>query len=117
MSKNYDTGKQGEEEATAFLIKNGYQILERNWHFKKAEVDIIAENEGYLVFVEVKTREANTYGNPEDFVSRKQQKLLLNAANQYVDENPTDKELRMDIIAITLHPHYNLEHIEEAFYP
>src|SRR5699024_12406201 len=64
-----DIGNEGEELATAYLESKGYTILERNYHFEHAEVDIVAyDNESYIVFVEVKKRSDNRYGEPEEYI-------------------------------------------------
>lgn len=117
MANHNEIGKQGEEEALQYLIKKGYEIKHRNWHFAKAELDIVAETEDYLVMVEVKTRTDNTFGNPEEFVSRTKQRHLIRAANRYAEIYPTSKDIRFDIISIILEPAFRLEHIREAFYP
>lgn len=117
MSDKQDKGKRGEEEAVAHLQRAGYRIVKRNWRFQHLEIDIVAENEEYLVIAEVKTRQADTYGSPEEFVSRKKQKHLIRAAEEYVQQYPTDKDVRFDIITILLYPKFELEHIPEAFYP
>lgn len=112
-----DTGRAGEDEAVVFLKKLGFKIKARNWHFQKAEIDIVAENEDWVAIVEVKTRSGDAFGNPEEFVTRTQQRHLIRAANAYIDAHPTDKDVRFDIIAILLEPKFQLEHIPEAFYP
>jgi len=117
MADHNELGALGEEEAVKFLIKNGYRIKERNWRFAKAELDIIAENDEWLVMVEVKTRSNDAFGNPEEFVSRAKQKHLIRAANRYLELFPTDKDTRFDIISIVIEPKFLLEHIPEAFYP
>ncbi len=114
---NHKLGKIGEAEAANYLRKNGFKILHTNWYFQKAELDIVAENEKWVVVVEVKTRTGNSFGNPEDFVSKKQQKLLIKAANQYAEVNGVEKEMRFDIISILVEPKFQLQHIPEAFYP
>ena len=117
MADHNELGAFGEEEAVNFLVKNGYRIKERNWRFAKAEIDIIAENEEWLVMVEVKTRSNDTFGSPEEFVSKAKQKHLIRAANRYIDLYPTEKDTRFDIISIVIEPRFLLEHIPEAFYP
>lgn len=117
MSKHYDLGRKGEQIATDFLLKNDYEILERNWRFQKAEVDIIARKEGVLAIIEVKTRSTNEFGNPQDFVKQKKIKLLTKAVNEYVIQNDLDIEVRFDIIAITQSKEkFDIEHLENAFY-
>ncbi len=117
MADHNDLGDVGEDEAVAYLIKHGYRIKHRNYRFAKAEIDIIAETENWLVMVEVKARTNDTYGRPEEFVTRGKQKHLIRAANQYIEDYPTKKEIRFDIISILLEPKFQLTHLPEAFYP
>jgi len=96
----------------------GFKIIERNWRHRRKEIDIIAEYQDFIVFVEVKTRENNSFGNPEDFVSRKQQRHIIEAANEYITKKDINKEARFDIIAITNNfDHEEIVHIPDAFYP
>lgn len=71
MAEHNELGKLGEELAVDFLQKNGYDILETNWVFQKAEIDIIAQKDNTLVAVEVKTRSSIDFGLPQDFVKPK----------------------------------------------
>jgi putative endonuclease len=117
MAEHNDLGKLGEELAVEFLEKNGYTILETNWTFQKAEVDIIAKKDGILAVVEVKTRSSIDFGLPQDFVKPKKIQLLVKAINEYVLSNDLDVEVRFDIIA--LHKDgkdFKMEHLEDAFY-
>jgi putative endonuclease len=117
MAEHNDLGKLGEELAVDFLKKNGYEILETNWTFQKAEVDIIALKDSVLAVVEVKTRSSIEFGLPQDFVKPKKIQLLVKAINEYVVQNDLDVEVRFDIIAIYKESaNFNMEHIEEAFY-
>ena len=100
MATHNELGNQGEQLAVEFLQKNNYQILERNWRFKKAEVDIIAIKNEILAVIEVKTRSSNYFGNPQDFVNQKKIQLLVEAINEYVISKEIDVEVRFDIIAI-----------------
>ncbi len=117
MAEHNDLGKQGEELAADFLRKNGYDILETNWVYQKAEIDIIARKEDMLAVVEVKTRSSLDFGLPQDFVTPKKIKLLVKAVDEYVTINDLDAEIRFDIISI-----YNkkgdfvIEHIVDAFF-
>lgn len=117
MARHNDTGQSGEQEAGHYLTSKGFTIIHTNWRYKKEEVDLIVENEEYLVFVEVKTRTTEDFGSPEEFVSRKKQLHLIKAANAYIEENDIDKEARFDIIAVILQPQFKIIHLEEAFYP
>jgi putative endonuclease len=117
MAEHNDLGKFGEELAVDFLQQNGYEILETNWTFQKAEIDIIAQKENILAVVEVKTRSSIEFGLPQDFVKPKKIQLLVKAINEYVISNDLDVEVRFDIIAIHKEgSKYTIEHIEEAFY-
>ena len=76
-------GLYGEDLATSLLLQKGYRILERNWRCGHLEVDIIAENDEYLVIVEVKTRKSSAFGSPEFFVDMQKQRHLIRAALYY----------------------------------
>lgn len=116
MAQHNELGKKGEQLATAFLLKKGYKILEKNYRYLKAEVDIIAQKKDTLAAIEVKTRSTNYFGNPEEFVNPKKIKLLLSAIDNYVVERDLDVEVRFDIIAI-IHQkkETKIEHLKDAF--
>ena len=117
MAEHNDLGKFGEELAVAFLEENGYEILEVNWFFDKAEIDIIAQKGSVLAVVEVKTRSSLEFGLPQEFVKPKKIQLLVKAINEYITQKDLDLEVRFDIIAI--HKENNefvIDHIEDAFY-
>ena len=117
MAEHNELGKLGEELAVAFLQKEGYAILETNWTFQKAEIDIIAQKENILAVVEVKTRSNIEFGLPQDFVKPKKIQLLVKAVNEYVISNDLDVEVRFDIIAIFKEDKsYKIEHIVDAFF-
>lgn len=117
MAEHNELGKFGEELAAEFLQKNGYDILETNWTFQKAEVDIIAQKENILSVIEVKTRSSVALGLPQEFVKPKKIQLLVKAINEYIISNDLDAEVRFDIIAINKEESsYKIEHIENAFY-
>ncbi|MBP6557850.1 MAG: YraN family protein [Flavobacterium sp.] len=117
MAEHNELGKFGEELAVDFLQQNGYIILETNWTFQKAEIDIIAQKENTLVVVEVKTRSSIEFGLPQDFVKPKKIQLLVKAVNEYVISNDLDSNIRFDIIAIYKEENkYKIEHLEDAFY-
>ncbi len=118
MAYHNELGEWGEEFAAAYLLKQGYSILERNYTFQKAEIDIIAQKEsGTLVIVEVKTRNSAAFGDPQTFVSKRKVQQLVKAADHYVVSHNRDVEVRFDIIAILKNKkEEQLEHIENAFY-
>lgn len=116
MAISNDLGKKGEELSVEFLKENGYKILETNYRFLKAEIDIIAKKEDTLIAVEVKTRSSKVFGNPQDFVNAKKIQLMVLAMNHYVEENNLDIELRFDIIAVLKKKNvFQIEHLKDAF--
>jgi putative endonuclease len=117
-NKLKDIGKWGEEQALAYLKAHNYAILATNWHFKNKEIDIIAKTGEVIVFVEVKTRTTEEFGEPEEGVSSKKQSFLISAANHYIISKEIDAEARFDIISVMyLKGKTTLKHIPEAFYP
>lgn len=117
MAQHNELGKKGEQLAVDFLIEKGYTIIERNYRFDKAEVDIMAKHKDMLAIIEVKTRSSTDFGNPQDFVKPKQIQRLVKAVDEYVTVNVLDVEVRFDIIAIVKEGKgYNIEHLENAFY-
>ncbi|MFL1012388.1 YraN family protein [Flavisericum labens] len=117
MAQHNQLGKKGEQLAVDVLLKNGYDVIERNYRFDKAEVDVIAQKNDTLAIIEVKTRSTTDFGNPQDFVKPKQIQRLVKAVNEYVTVNELDVEVRFDIIAIVKEGKgYRIEHLENAFY-
>ena len=117
MAEHNELGKLGEELAVEFLRKEGYEILETNWTFQKAEIDIIAQKETILAVVEVKTRSSLEFGLPQDFVKPKKIQLLVKAINEYVVSKNLDIEVRFDIIAVHKEAKsFAIEHLKDAFY-
>lgn len=117
MAQHNELGKKGEQLAVDFLIENHYTILERNYRFSKAEVDIIAKKDDTLAIIEVKTRSSTAFGDPQDFVKPKQIQRLVKAVDEYVTVNNLDVEVRFDIVAIVKqNKTFTIEHLENAFY-
>ena len=106
-------GKAGEDRACAYLKKSGYKILKRNYKNPFGEVDIIAEKEGVIAFIEVKTRLSDTYGQPSEAVTKLRQKKYINGANYYFAGRQIDCTIRFDIIEIYKG---EINHIENAFH-
>lgn len=117
MADHNEFGKMAEDLAVDFLVKNQYKILVRNYRYLKAEVDIIAEFENQIVVVEVKGRATDAFLEPQEAVNKKKIKLLISAANYFVEENHIDKEVRFDIISVLPNKQKTLEihHIIDAF--
>lgn len=118
MAIHNELGKEGEKEAIRFLVEKGYKILHHNWHSRKYELDIIAQDLNELVIVEVKTRRNTLYGLPEDSVDNRKIRKIVTSANTYLQKYKIDLPVRFDIITVigTKAP-FLIQHIEEAFYP
>ena len=86
MAELHETGKKGEKLALDHLKSKGYEILESNWRFSRAEIDIIAKIDDILIFVEVKTRSSEFFGQPEEFIDHKKDKLVADAASEYMKQ-------------------------------
>jgi putative endonuclease len=115
---NKSFGDKGEKIAVNYLKTKGYNILETNWRTGRIELDIIAQIEKIIVFVEVKTRKSDYYGFPEEAVNRQKQKNILDAAEVYLIEKKLDNEVRFDIISIIKNKSIEkIYHIEDAIIP
>ncbi|AFD09102.1 YraN family protein [Solitalea canadensis] len=120
MATHNDLGKAGEQIAFDHLVKNGYAIIERNWRYQHSEVDLIAQKNNELIFIEVKTRTGNFFGFPEEFVTSRKEKLFGLAADEFIYRSAHTGECRFDIVSITFSTDgksYQVHHIEDAFFP
>ncbi|NQY09633.1 MAG: YraN family protein [Flavobacteriales bacterium] len=119
MAKHYDLGIKGEQVAALELEKNGYKILEKNWRYDRAEIDIIATKDNFLVIVEVKTRSSDKFGTPEESVDIKKENNLIRATEAYIEEKDIDMECRFDIMSLIINGDttVSLKHFEDAFTP
>ena len=113
-------GRWGEALAADHLRKQGYAVLEAGWRCRFGEIDLIAANEQYICFVEVKLRKSGSFAQAMEFVDRKKQDRIRMTASMYLTENPTDLQPRFDVIEIyapegtaTVHP--EVRHMEDAF--
>jgi len=114
----YELGQWGEELATQHLIEQNYTVLSRNFRFKKAEIDIIAFKDGYLVVCEVKTRTKNKIQKPYQAVNYKKQQHIIEAINYYIQLNQLDVDVQFDIVSITHDSTCTqIQHISDAFSP
>ncbi len=117
MSKSKSIGNAGEQFAVEYLLDKGYKVLERNYYFDRAEVDIIARTGNILAVIEVKSRSSIDYGRPHEFVKPRQIRNLVKAVDHYIESHDLNVEVRFDIIAVTrLGQQYSIEHIKNAFY-
>lgn len=110
-------GNDGEGRAAAYLEERGYQVMERNYRHRRAEIDLIVKKDDWLVFVEVKTRGSSAYGYPEEFVDEKKVEKILEGADHYLVQNDWQGNVRYDIIAISIiKGRYEIAHFEDAFH-
>ena len=117
MAAHNDFGKKAEQLACDFLSNKGYRIIERNYRYQRAEIDIIARKGDVLSIIEVKARTNIIYGKPENFITQKKIQLIGKAANHYVIDKEMDVEVRFDIISIVSNSKgYSIDFIENAFY-
>lgn len=117
MASHNDFGKLAEELAEAFLLEKGMKILAKNFRYQKAEIDLIAQTENQIVIVEVKARATDVFMLPQEAVNKKKIKLMVLAANYFIEENNIDLETRFDVISVLPNEAGKLEitHIENAF--
>ncbi|WP_048331530.1 YraN family protein [Bizionia psychrotolerans] len=117
MAQHNEFGELGEQMAAEYLQAKGYQILERNYFYQKAEVDIIATYKNELICVEVKARNSDFFGDPQDFVTSSKIKLLVKVMDAYITENDIDLGCRFDIVAVLKNKTTEtITHYENAFY-
>ena len=117
MSSKIEKGREGEDMAANFLIEKGFEIIQRNYRYKKLEIDLIVKKNNWLIFVEVKLRSSDKYGYPEDFVDYKKAKNIIDGAEQYTYDQNWQGNVRYDIVSIRQQRDKNeILHIEDAFY-
>ena len=119
MESKQQTGRLGERIALEYLEREGYEILEKNWRYRRTEIDLIARDDKVLVFIEVKTVSDITLGPPERNISRRKLKLYLDGASIYMEKIDHSEEIRFDFIGILLKDprSYDLQHIRDAYWP
>lgn len=114
MAKHNQLGKAGEDFACRYLTDKGFSIVHRNWRSGHKEIDIVALDGEWLVFVEVKTRTRHTEAN--DAISWNKIRLLQTAGENYISYYKVEREARFDVLILTLHgDSFDVEHIKEAF--
>lgn len=111
-------GRRGEDAAAAHLRRRGYTILDRNWRAGKAELDIVCERGGTVVFAEVKTRAAGHMAAPHDALTPAKRGHLSRAAAQWLSKHDAwERPCRFDLLAVVALDDGDLdvEHVENAF--
>ena len=118
MAEHNVLGKDGETAAINYLKEKDYRILHTNWRFGSFELDIIAQTDDELVIVEVKTRSGGSLTNPEDAITNQKIRNIIAATDFYIKYFDIDLPARFDIIAVIgSRPNFEIDHIEDAFYP
>lgn len=118
---NKIVGNIGEDIATDYLKKNKYKILERNYVAGKGEIDLVAKIKNTTVFVEVKTRQNNSFGTPAEAVDYKKKSKIIETAKRYIYEKNPNTDFRFDIVEVfgffsgDCFELEKIEHIEDAF--
>jgi putative endonuclease len=112
--QHIETGSRGEDLAEEYLLKKGFKILERNFRFKRSEIDLIGEKDGCIVFFEVKTRKNGIYGNPEEAVNAKKLNKIKEAAEEYLYQLDWQGNVRFDILSILLGKSNSIEHLRDV---
>lgn len=115
-----ELGAFGEKKAANYLRLHGYRIVDTNCRYRQGEIDIIAQKRDYIVFVEVKLRKNNSYGEAREFVTPAKQKRVIIAAQLWLQQHETDKQPRFDVIEVYAPEGTNsrkviINHIENAF--
>lgn len=113
-----DFGKWGEEVAVRFLIEKGFTILMRNFRAERGEIDIIAREGDWIVFVEVKTGRSAAFGPPEERITPSKQRQLYKIASHFIQQNPgLEANYRFDAIIVDgSEEQHQIRHYPNAFY-
>lgn len=114
MSDKIKTGNKGETLAAEFLEQKGFTILERNFRFNHGEIDLIAQRENWVLFIEVKTRSSSLYGEPEEFVDNRKINKIFEAAEEWIFSTDWKGHIRFDIVSVKLGDQPVIEHFEDA---
>ncbi len=107
-------GKEGERLAANFLMQKGFEVVSRNFRYRRAEIDLIVRREDWLLFIEVKTRSSSAYGEPEEAVTAKKVRMMYDAAEEYIYSIDWKGHIRFDIISVKLGNPPEIMHFEDA---
>lgn len=107
-----ELGKKGEELAALYLQEKGYEILKRNYMIGHSDIDILAQNNDFFVFVEVRTKSNGARGMPEDTLTKKKLRRMKNTAELYIAFNNYEGLARLDAVCIILDNSGNVKHLE-----
>lgn len=118
MNKKAETGKAGEQLCASYFEKLGYKIVVCNYHSRYGEIDVIAENEEFLVFAEVKTRNNKSIAEAREAVTPSKQRKIMLTALDYISKHSTDKQIRFDVFEVLISENgriYKFRNTENAF--
>lgn len=120
MGKSNDLGAWGEAQAARYLTGKGLRLVDKNYHSRYGEIDLVMEDDRYLIFVEVKLRKSSRYGTPAEAVTEKKQEKLRRTALAYLQTHETDRQPRFDVIELYAPQGVEtkpipIHHIENAF--
>lgn len=118
MAAHQEFGKQGEQLAAEWLLRQGFELICRNWRHRRYEIDILACREGVLHVIEVKARHDDLFGNPEDWVDRKKGNHLLSAGEAFREQHPRWTLIQYDILSILIREKHEPEFffIEDVYW-
>lgn len=114
MMDKIKTGSNGENLAAEFLMEKGFRIVARNYRWRHAEIDLIVQRDEWLIFVEVKTRSSNAWGEPESFVDDFKRRLIYAAAEEYIFSTDWQGHIRFDIVSVKSGASPEIVHFEDA---
>lgn len=114
MTDKMKLGKEGERLAANFLMQKGFEVVSRNFRYRRAEIDLIVRREDWLLFIEVKTRSSSAYGEPEEAVTAKKVRMMYDAAEEYIYSIDWKGHVRFDIISVKLGNPPEIMHFEDA---
>ena len=114
-----ELGRFGEEQAARYLRRRGYRIVETNYTCREGEIDIIAVNRRYIVFVEVKLRKSADFAPAREFVTYAKRRRIITAASLWLSQNETELQPRFDVIEVYApngaEGRVEINHLENAF--
>jgi putative endonuclease len=114
VSDKIKTGKLGENLAAEFLSSKGFEVVVRNYRYQRGEIDLIVRRGDWTIFVEVKTRTSDSFGQPEEFVTLQQANRIFAAAEAYIYATDWQGHVRFDIVSIKLGEIPEIVHFEDA---
>lgn len=118
MAEHNESGKLAEQLAADWLVGKGYELLDKNYRFQHAEIDLVMKYKGMVIFIEVKFRSGTGFGYAEEFVDGVKKKLVVKAADYYVYEKDWHNDIRFDIVGVYKDRagNFNFKQFEDAFY-